>query len=49
MRTPEVASKLAAQVLMPVFDTPQEFGTSLKAEREGWAKLIRRNNIKINE
>ena len=46
MRAPAVADKLAAQVLIPVFDTPEEFRASLKAEREGWAAFIRRNNIR---
>lgn len=46
MRSPAVAEKLAGQVLLPVFDTPDEFRASLKAERDGWAAFIRRNNIR---
>jgi tripartite-type tricarboxylate transporter receptor subunit TctC len=45
MRSPAIAEKLAAQVLVPVFDTPEQFAASLKAERDGWAAFIRRNAI----
>ena len=46
MRSPAIAEKLAAQVLLPVFDTPEEFRASIKAERDGWAAFIKRNNIR---
>src|SRR5262245_16701979 len=45
MRSGPIAEKLEAQALVPVFDTPAEFGASLKKERDGWAAFIRRNNI----
>ena len=45
MRSGPVAEKLEAQALVPVFDTPAEFGASLKKERDGWAAFIRRNSI----
>ena len=45
MRSPAVAEKLDAQVLVPVFDTPEQFAASLQKEREGWAAFIRRNGI----
>jgi tripartite-type tricarboxylate transporter receptor subunit TctC len=45
MRTPAVAEKLQTQALVPVFDTPEEFGATLKRERERWAAFIRRHNI----
>jgi tripartite-type tricarboxylate transporter receptor subunit TctC len=45
MRAPAVAEKLAAQMLLPVFDSPEEFRASVKSERDGWAAFIRRNNI----
>ena len=46
MRSPAIAEKLAAQVLLPVFDTPDEFRASIKAERDGWVAFIKRNNIR---
>jgi tripartite-type tricarboxylate transporter receptor subunit TctC len=49
MRTPAVADKLHAQALVPVFDTPEEFGAALKRERERWAAFIRRNNIEPDQ
>jgi tripartite-type tricarboxylate transporter receptor subunit TctC len=49
MRSGPVAEKLAAQALMPVFDTPAEFGASLKNERDGWAAFIYRNNIEASD
>ena len=49
MRTPAVAEKLAAQMLLPVFDSPEEFRASVKSERDGWAAFIRRNNIRPSD
>jgi len=45
MKTPAVAERLRAQALVPVFDTPAQFATAIKAERELWAAFVRRNNI----
>ena len=49
MRLPAIAEKLNAQVLVPVFDTPEQFAASLKKERDGWAAFIRRNAIQSNQ
>jgi tripartite-type tricarboxylate transporter receptor subunit TctC len=49
MRSGPVAEKLAAQALVPVFDTPAEFGASLKNERDGWEAFIYRNNIEASD
>src|SRR5262245_38885959 len=49
MRSGPIAEKLEQQVLVPVFDTPAEFGASLKKERDGWAAFIRRNNIEATD
>jgi tripartite-type tricarboxylate transporter receptor subunit TctC len=49
MRLPAVAEKLHTQALVPVFDTPEQFGATLKSERERWAAFIRRNNIQPSE
>ena len=35
----------AEQVLLPVFDTVEQFSVSLKKERDQWAEFIRRNNV----
>lgn len=40
-----MAEKLDQQVLVPVFDTPEQFAASVKKERDGWAEFIRRNNV----
>jgi tripartite-type tricarboxylate transporter receptor subunit TctC len=48
-KSPAIAGKLDAQVLVPVFDTPEQFAASLKKERDGWAAFIRRNDIKQEE
>ena len=45
MKTPAVAERLRAQALVPVFDSPEQFGASLKQERERWNGFVRRNNI----
>ena len=45
MKSPGVAGKLAAQVLIPFFETPEEFAATLKKEREMWASAIRRLGI----
>ena len=41
MKSPGVAAKHAAQVLIPFFDTPVEFAATLKQEREMCANAIR--------
>jgi tripartite-type tricarboxylate transporter receptor subunit TctC len=40
-----LAPRLEQQALVPVFDTPAEFATSLRKERADWAAFIQRNNI----
>jgi tripartite-type tricarboxylate transporter receptor subunit TctC len=45
MKSPAMAEKLDQQVLVPVFDTPEQFAASVKKERDGWAEFIRRNNV----
>src|SRR5690349_12342999 len=49
MKTPAIAEKLEAQALVPVFDTPAEFGASLQKERDGWAAFIRHNAIQPDQ
>jgi len=45
MKTPAFAEKLEAQSLIPVFDTPEQFGERLKSLRAMWAAFIARNGI----
>jgi tripartite-type tricarboxylate transporter receptor subunit TctC len=45
MKSTALAEKLDQQVLVPVFDTPEQFAAALKKERDGWAEFIRRNNV----
>ena len=49
MKAPDIATKLDAQVLIPVFQTPEEFSASLKKQRDTWASAIRRIGIKADE
>ena len=47
MKTPALREKLESRVLIPVFDTPDEFAAVLKQERTKYANLIRRYNIVV--
>ena len=44
-----IGPRLEQLALVPVFDTPAEFASSLKAERAMWGKFIQRNNITVDE
>jgi len=41
--------KLEQQALVPVHDTPDEFATSLKAERASWAEFVKRKGITMDQ
>lgn len=41
LRTPELRSKLTAQGLDPVGNTPAEFGAYIRSEADKWAKVIK--------
>jgi tripartite-type tricarboxylate transporter receptor subunit TctC len=43
---PIIKPKLIASGAVPVADTPEQFGQTLKAELAKWGKVIRDNNIK---
>jgi tripartite-type tricarboxylate transporter receptor subunit TctC len=47
--SPGGGTDLYAQALVPVFDTPEQFATNLKKERDGWAAFIQRNGIAQEE
>ena len=44
-----IGPRLEQQALVPVFDTPAEFATSLKAERTMWGTFIQRNSITVDQ
>jgi tripartite-type tricarboxylate transporter receptor subunit TctC len=44
-----LAPRLEQQALVPVYDTPDDFAASLKAERSSWADFIRRNGITADQ
>ena len=46
MKNPATAARLEQQALIPVFDTPEQFATSLKQEQENWGRFIRAHDIK---
>jgi tripartite-type tricarboxylate transporter receptor subunit TctC len=48
-KTPEIAAKLEAMVLIPYFETPAEFGARLVKEREKWGAHIRRLGVKLED
>jgi tripartite-type tricarboxylate transporter receptor subunit TctC len=48
MRDPELAAKLDAHSLIPVFDTPESYAAVLQGEREKWSKFIQRNGISVD-
>jgi tripartite-type tricarboxylate transporter receptor subunit TctC len=45
LHNPQVIARLDQQVLIPVYDTQQEFAADLRKEREHWGAFIKRNNI----
>jgi tripartite-type tricarboxylate transporter receptor subunit TctC len=45
MKNPATAAKLEQQALLPVFDTPEQFATSLRQEQQNWGNFIRQHNI----
>lgn len=45
LRNPAVIQRLEQQALIPVHDTPEEFASEIRKEREHWAQFIRRNNV----
>src|SRR3990172_5437810 len=47
MKTPAIAEKLDAQVLIPVFGTPEEFAARLKSQRAMWTDIIARIGFKL--
>ena len=47
MKTPALRQRLDAQVLIPVFDSPDEFAVVLMRERAKYADLIRRHKISV--
>ena len=49
VRMPEVVKALEAQGSVPVGSTPAEFTKLLQTESERWRKVVRENNIKLED
>ena len=49
VRTPEIAARLDAMVLIPYIETPAEFAARLVKEREKWATFIKRLGVTVDE
>ena len=49
VRTPEIAARLEAMVLIPYIETPAEFAARLIKEREKWANYIKRLGVTVDE
>jgi tripartite-type tricarboxylate transporter receptor subunit TctC len=45
LHNPAVVQRLDQQALIPVHDTPEQFGADLHKEREHWGAFIRKNGI----
>src|SRR5204862_6372995 len=45
MKSPGLKEKLESAGYIPVFDTPEDYATSLRKKRLLWAEVIRRSNI----
>jgi tripartite-type tricarboxylate transporter receptor subunit TctC len=47
LQQPDLVTKLEAQALTPVIDTPERFAEVLRAQTGAWAAFIRRNGITL--
>lgn len=48
IKTPEVREKLAAQLMLPVGNSPEEFRARIDSEIERWAPVIKAADVKVN-
>jgi tripartite-type tricarboxylate transporter receptor subunit TctC len=48
IKTPEVREKLAAQLMLPVGNSPAEFRAVIDREVERWAPVIKAADVKVN-
>jgi tripartite-type tricarboxylate transporter receptor subunit TctC len=48
IKTPEVRQKLAAQLMVPVGNSPEEFRARIDGEIERWAPVIKAADVKVN-
>jgi tripartite-type tricarboxylate transporter receptor subunit TctC len=49
LSSPEVREKISGMGAQPIANTPDEMDRFLRGERERWAKVIRDNNLKIDQ
>jgi tripartite-type tricarboxylate transporter receptor subunit TctC len=47
--SPEVRGKIAGMGAQPIANTPEAFDKWLRGERERWARVIRDNNLKVEQ
>jgi tripartite-type tricarboxylate transporter receptor subunit TctC len=47
MKASDIHAQFAAAYIEPEYVPPQEFGAYLKVQRERYADIIKRNNIRI--
>jgi tripartite-type tricarboxylate transporter receptor subunit TctC len=48
MASPEIRTKLAAQIMEPIPTTPAQFRARIASDVARWAPVIKAANIKIN-
>ena len=48
IKTPEVREKLAAQLMVPIGNSPEEFRARIDSEIERWAPVIKAADVKVN-
>jgi tripartite-type tricarboxylate transporter receptor subunit TctC len=48
IKTPDVREKLAAQLMVPVGNSPEEFRARIDSEIERWAPVIKAADVKVN-
>ena len=49
MKTLDIAARLDKMALVPQFGSPEDFAARLKSERERWAGIIKRLNLKVED
>ena len=48
IKLPEVREKLAAQLMVPVGNSPDQFRAVINREIERWAPVIKAANVQVN-
>jgi len=48
VQSPALQARLIAEVILPVGDTPDDFGTFIKSDTEQWAKAVKLSGLPVN-